>query len=174
MPFRPAAIAASSDFYQYAPIVLRGRAEFDVPAERTWREVEEFGWVPIVDATWDTPEPHRPGSRRRLTLGSLLVSNEFVTRFEAGRELAFYIGEMPIPGFRAIAERLTVDEIGPERSAVTYTIAAEPTLLRGLQFRRVTTLTGPLFSFALRRFIGRSIRDDRTDAGRIVDGAEVR
>ncbi|WP_405485001.1 hypothetical protein [Nocardia sp. NBC_00511] len=158
MVFHPEIVDASSDFYDRAPLILSGRAEFDVPAARLWREVEDFGWLPVVSAEWETPAPHGPGSRRRLGLGPLLLSNEFVTRVETDREMSFFIGEIPLPGIRAIAERLRLEDLGPERSAVTYTIAVAPAGFPGIRLAPVTFLARPVFSRLLRVLIGRSLR----------------
>ncbi|MEV6558205.1 hypothetical protein AB0M22_20995 [Nocardia sp. NPDC051756] len=146
MPFRPAAVDASSDLYTRAPIVLTGRAEFDVSTETLWGPVESFDWMPLVSATWDTAAPHGPGSRRRLLLGPLLLSTEFITRIDPGRELAFYIEEVPLPGIRAIAEKLTLTDLGRDRSALTYTIAIAPKLFPNVHLRPLAALARPIFS----------------------------
>ncbi|MBL1075386.1 hypothetical protein JK358_13375 [Nocardia sp. 2] len=158
MVFHPEIVEASADFYERAPLILRGRAEFDVPVARLWREVEEFGWLPGVSAEWETPVPHGPGSRRRLSLGPLLLSNEFVTRVDTEREMAFFIGELPVPGVRAIGERLILEPLGRGRSAVTYTIAIAPAGFPRVRLAPVTALARPIFSLALRTLIGRSLR----------------
>ncbi|OHU53276.1 SRPBCC family protein [Mycobacteroides chelonae] len=157
MPYYPEIVDASSDLYSTAPIILEGRAEFDVEVGRVWNEVEEFQWIPTVTATWETTSPHTRGSRRRLTLGPLLLSNEFVTRVDPGREMSFYIGEIPVPGMRAIAERITLERLGPGRCALTYRIAAAPVMFPPIRLRFITFLVGPLFSLALKRLIGRSL-----------------
>ncbi|MFF2554333.1 hypothetical protein ACFVUS_25255 [Nocardia sp. NPDC058058] len=158
MVFHPEIVEPSSDFYERAPIIVRGRAEFEVPAARLWQEVETFDWLPAVTARWETPAPHGPGSRRRLTLGPLLLSNEFVTRTDLNREMAFFIGELPVPGMRAIAERLTIEDLSPTRSSVTYTIAVAPAGFPAIRLAPLALLTNPLFSLALKVLIGRSLR----------------
>ncbi|NNH70957.1 hypothetical protein HLB23_13980 [Nocardia uniformis] len=159
MLFHPAVVEADSDFYTKAPIVLVGRAEFDVPAETLWQPVEDFGWIPFISSTWETPAPHGRNSRRRLGLGPLLLSNEFVTHLDPGREIAFFIGEIPLPGVRAMAERLVVEPLGPQRSSLTYTVAIAPKFFPRVRITPVSRVANPFFSrlielgwgYALRR-----------------------
>ncbi|AMU75767.1 hypothetical protein BAB79_14920 [Mycobacteroides abscessus] len=162
MPYYPEIVDSTSDLYRTAPIILEGRAEFDVDISKLWKEVEEFQWIPAVTATWETAAPHARGSRRRLSLGRALLSNEFVTRVEPGREIAFYIGEIPLPGMRAIAERISLEELGPRRSALTYRIAAAPALLPRIRLGLITFLARPLFSQVLKLLITRSLRRHTT------------
>ncbi|GAB20110.1 hypothetical protein GOEFS_106_00060 [Gordonia effusa NBRC 100432] len=150
MPFRPEEVDASSDFYQNAPIVARGHAEFPVPAERLWELVESFEWMPVISAKWQNSEPNGPGARRRLSLGPFLLSNEFVTRYEKNKELAFYIGEVPVPGARAIAEKLEVEDLGPQRSALTYTFALAPKFFPNVQLHLVNAIAAPIFSLVVK------------------------
>lgn len=146
MPFHPAVVEADSDFYAKAPIVLVGRAEFDVPADQLWRPVEDFGWIPLISSTWETPVPHGRDSRRRLSFGPFLLSNEFVTRVVPEREIAFFIGEIPVPGVRAMGEKLQVEPLGPNRSALTYTVAIAPKFFPPIHIRPLARFAAPFFS----------------------------
>ncbi|WP_078353539.1 SRPBCC family protein [Mycobacteroides chelonae] len=150
MPFHPAPVEALSDFYTRAPIVLVGRSEFDVPVDTLWETVESFEWMPFITAPWKPAAAPGVGSRRRLSLGPLLISTEFVTHIDPGKEIAFYLEELPVPGIRAVAEKLTLTDLGHGRSALTYRIAVAPKFLPDIHLRPVAALARPIFSAILR------------------------
>ncbi|OHU55751.1 hypothetical protein BKG83_16180 [Mycobacteroides chelonae] len=150
MPFHPEPVEASSDFYTRAPIVLVGCSEFDVSVDTLWETVESFEWMPFITAPWKPTAAPGLGSRRRLSLGPLLISTEFVTHIDSGKEIAFYLEELPIPGIRAVAEKLTLTDLGHDRSALTYRIAVAPKLFPDVHLRLVAALARPIFSAVIR------------------------
>jgi Polyketide cyclase / dehydrase and lipid transport len=120
-----------ADFFDTAPLRVRG--EFDVPrpAARVWDELTEenpLSWCKLLKSiTWTSPRPFGVGATRTArTVGNSNVFEEYFFRWEEGRRQSFYVVRSNGPLFRRFAEDYLVDPVSETSCRFTWTIAVEP------------------------------------------------
>jgi Polyketide cyclase / dehydrase and lipid transport len=123
----------AEDFFEKAP--LRAVNAVLIPATATdiFAELEdETSWPhwykPLRNLKWKTPRPQGEGSRRSAQ-AAIITVHEYFFRWEPNRRLSFYLTDISVPMFGALAEDYLLEEIAPGRTRFTYTMAAEPRLL---------------------------------------------
>ena len=117
-------------FAETAPVIAEAVGVIDGTREEVWAVIADhrswprwFGGVKTCEPTSD-PD-HGVGSTRRVTLdGGLAVDERFIAWDEP--ELWAFTGVEAPPVFSALVERVTLKELGPRLTEVTYRMAIRP------------------------------------------------
>ncbi|MEC3919383.1 SRPBCC family protein [Nocardia sp. CDC160] len=151
-------VEADSDFYENAPIILEGRAEFPVSVKGLWEVMDNVD-IPPIRTQWITEPPYGPGSLRINWMRDRHLNTGHFTKFEPYREMRFYLGVMVIP-LQRVGAIMSFEDLGPERSALTWRLAitARPLSRRTRPLPFVTAAYRPVFSTMMKIAIGRGVR----------------
>lgn len=119
------------DFFDAAPLRLRGGFEIPRPAAEVWSELtadSPLGWCRILqDVSWTSPRPFGVGTTRTANaLGGMNVLKERFFLWEEGRRKSFTVLEATTPLFRRFAEDYLVEPTSEDSCRFVWTIAAEP------------------------------------------------
>ncbi len=139
------------DFAESAPVIAEHVAVVDGTAAEVWAAILDYpgwtGWFPGVKGCEPTSDPSTGiGSTRRVTLGGGVVVDERFIAWDEGERWAFTALTGP-PGFGKLVERVTLRQLGPRLTEVTYRMAIGP---------KPTALT-PMFKL-LRPVIEKNLR----------------
>lgn len=160
-------VAPDSDFYVSAPLIAEGRATFPVPVEQLWALLDDIDFPPWR-TEWLTAPPHGDGSRRMLRMGGRHLNTGYFTRFEPLREMWFYLGELAVPGVRALAAVMWFESLGSTRSAIRWRVAIRPDLLAGRTrpIGWLTTIANPILSAGMKIVFSYGLRYARAKGSR--------
>lgn len=124
-------VACEIDFADTAPVVAEGAAVVvGTPAE-VWAVLVDHerwpAWFAGVKACRTTSEPATGiGSTRQVVLeGGARFEERFIA-WDEGERWAFTATEMRPAAFRSLVERVTIAELAPRRTRVTYRMAFDP------------------------------------------------
>jgi hypothetical protein len=139
--------SVEAEFFDTAPLRVRGEFEVARPAAEVWDELtveNPLSWCRLLkDITWTSPRPFGVGTTRTArTIGNSNVFDEYFFRWEEGRRQSFYVVQSNGPLFRRFAEDYLVEPTGETSSRFTWTIAVEP--------RRVAQIADPVNRLLLR------------------------
>ena len=118
------------DFVERAPIRAVAEREVGATPDRVFEVLADAPswerWFPNMKrCRWLTEPPHGVGSRRRVRVGPLEVTEEFVL-WEPGQVWGFTFLDVNLPGAKAGVERVDLTPVGDDRCHVRYTMAIEP------------------------------------------------
>lgn len=135
-------------FAETAPVRAEGTAVVDATPTEIWAVLVDYeGWPEWFTAVRSCQASSDPstgvGSTRevRLTGGARL--EERIIAWEPGALWAFTAEAMSPATFRSLVERVTITEVAPGRTSVTYRMAFEP--------RRWLRPLAPMLRLGLRR-----------------------
>lgn len=118
-------------FFETAPFKYVAELEFNLSAAEVFASFEDADdwprWaLPIQRVEWTSPKPFGIGTTRTVyMMGGLTGFEEFIA-WERGREMAFCFTHASRDNIESFAERYEVDELGPDRCRVRWTMAMKP------------------------------------------------
>lgn len=116
-------------FADSAPVVAEHTATIDGTPEEVWAAVLDYErwptWFPGVKSCRATSDPATGvGSTRRVAIPGSTVDERFIA-WEDERLWAFTALNGP-PGFERLVERITLEQLGPRLTQITYRMAIGP------------------------------------------------
>ncbi|QXC59589.1 SRPBCC family protein [Aquihabitans sp. G128] len=120
-------------FADTAPVRAEGSAMIAASPAEIWAVLLDYEawptWFLGVKSCRATSDPATGvGSTRQVVLHGGSTFQERFIAWEEERLWSFTATEMKPPGFRALVERVTIEDLGPRRTKVTYRMAFDPTL----------------------------------------------
>ena len=121
------------EFAETAPFRAEGSAVVAGTPAEVWAVVLDYerwpDWFPGVKRCHATSTPPTGvGSTREVVLSGGSTFQERFIAWEDEALWSFTATEMKPPGFRSLVERLTIEDLGPNRSQVTYRMGLELTI----------------------------------------------
>jgi carbon monoxide dehydrogenase subunit G len=118
------------DHAESAPVIAEQVAIVDGTPDEVWAVILDYpgwaDWFPGVQRCEATSDPATGvGSTRRVTLGGGIVVDERFLAWDEPTCWAFTALTGP-PGFESLVERVTLHQIGPRLTEVTYRMAIGP------------------------------------------------
>jgi uncharacterized protein YndB with AHSA1/START domain len=169
-------VVSDLDFVHRSPF----RLEFDIvcfaPAERVFdvltTDAEFHQWLePLVEVRWETPAPHRVGSKREIVMDNLappgkgradrptsLRVRETILAWERGKRFAFSIDAVSLPLVNQMVEDIQLERLGPNKTRLFYRVHYAPTMLMRLVHPLAREFFGKMFRDAVRNIARISAR----------------
>lgn len=118
------------DFLALAPVRATARREMDASPTAIFDALADTAswpqWFPdMEDCRWLTPGPHGVDSQREVRVGPLHVVERFIV-WDRPRRWGFSFTAARPPVARAGVELVELEPVGAGTTAVTYTMALEP------------------------------------------------
>lgn len=142
------------DFADTAPRRAERTVEIDATPAEVWAVIIDNErwpeWFPNVTACTSTSDPATGiGSTREVRLpGRVVIAERFIA-WEDEALWAFTVETMAPSLFRSLVERVTLNELTPGRTSVTYRMAFEPTT--------AVRLAAPLVRAGLERNLAKAL-----------------
>lgn len=119
------------DFADTAPLRAEGRTLVEGTPAEVWAVLLEYEawpeWFAGIKTCRSTSDPSTGvGSTREVLLtGGASVQERFIG-WEEGKLWSFTATDMKPALFRSLVERVTIEDLGPRRTQVTYRMAIDP------------------------------------------------
>ncbi|MFN8017425.1 MAG: SRPBCC family protein [Acidimicrobiales bacterium] len=155
-------------FADTAPVIAETIGVIDGSAAEVWAVIVDHGswprWFTDVKACEATSDPPAGvGSTRRVTLARGAAVDELFIAWDEPELWAFTAVEAP-PAFSALVERVTLRQLGPQLTEVTYRMAIRPSKGLGLLVKAAKGTIQKRLKVALRNLNAEVVRR-RREAG---------
>lgn len=143
------------DYFDDAAAKYTRRLELACTPEQLF-EVFEDGqawteWVPGIAAVdWTTEPPYGEGTTRTMTFTGGMQLDELFIAWDAPKRMAFTTTGATQRVWHRFGENYDIEDLGGERSALTWTVAYEPRAV----FAALYPVLRPILPLALGRIIG--------------------
>lgn len=119
------------DWIHTAPVIASASREIAATAEETFAALADHEswpeWFTTIDRVERIGElTDGTGSKRRVHINSRVRIDEEFNVWDPGKAWGFTILEATIGGIRSMNELVSIQEIGPDRVRVTYTMGIAP------------------------------------------------
>lgn len=123
--------AQEIEFAETAPVQAEGSAMLAASPAEVWAVLLDYEawptWFSGVRSCRATSEPATGvGSTRVVSLGGGATVEERFIAWDEGERWAFTGIEMKPRALRSLVERVTIEDLGPNRTRVTYRMAFDP------------------------------------------------
>ena len=151
--------AIGLDYFDSAPVRFDARIVVAASTRALWRVFEDNeAWVDfefgIDEATWTTPPPLRPGSRRHVTLNRWIgggVVDEVFFEWKPFECFAFYMEDGTSDRIEAYGELWTLRDLGDERTEVRCRTACS---LKGKGLNAIARFLSPVVELGYKSTLG--------------------
>lgn len=152
-------------YFSSAPVINRYEREIPTSPEILFAIFEDQHswpkWVPgIAKVEWTSPPPFGMNTTRTVTfVGGMEVYEHFIA-WEHKKELAFCFTAATQRVWASFGERYQIEDLGGNRSKLTWTVAYEPTYI----FAKLHFALGPILKRGLGLIMDSLVRFSRQTA----------
>ena len=127
-------------FFDKAPMRFKNAVELDARPAEVFAIFEDGESWPrwfagMRKVVWTSSKPYSVGTTRTVWFPLLSIDEHFF-RWEQDRRFSFYLTAASMPLVHALAEDYLLEEIAPDRTRFTYSVAIEP--------RRALSMASPI------------------------------